>query len=288
MVNVHFYVPCPSLGASLVLNWARSASVHTMPSASPTQEIWKCSERANYKAVLLSCRPAMTSHSSGHPHCTCGNAWFRSGYCCLTPIWILLSGVRNSLYLGFASLNLQLSLSKQVLPLVLLDWKRLKMAQTGGLTLQDLLSDWDQCHPVWLGQRTGRFVGTCRPGCFRQQSTLSPRPAEKHWHCHSHPQLALRPQAMRTWRCIYTYILFGHQGHREDMGERKKGQGEPSLYSYSNWNPAQEDSACGPCILCLLASTTTAANRENQLHFQIILTTIIISISLYSTMTPSQ
>lgn len=54
-----------------------------------------------------------------------------------------------------------------------LDWKRLKMAQIGGLTLQDLISAWYQCHTAWLSQRTGQ------PCCLRQHSTLSPTPCRE-------------------------------------------------------------------------------------------------------------
>lgn len=147
-----------------------------------------------------------------------------------------------------------------------------------GSDSSELVPVWYQCRGAWLSQS----VASCA-GCLQASrlQTSVPHPAEKHWHCHLRPQLALRPEAVRTRRCISSYILFRHQGQREDM-ERKKGQGEPSFHSYSSWNPAQEDSACGLCILCLLASTTIAENRENQLHFQIILTTVIISIILYS------
>lgn len=147
--NVHFYLPSPSLGAFLVQCWARSASVHPQPSGSvshrcfPIQKLWEGTDTANCKEDLLLCRPAMTSHSPGHPHCTSGKGWFPSGYCCQDKV--LLSGQRNVLYMGFSSLRSQLALSKWVLTLTAY-WtvKRLKRIQTGGLKAQDLISVWYQ------------------------------------------------------------------------------------------------------------------------------------------------
>lgn len=83
-----------------------------------------------------------------------------------------------------------------------------------------------------VSQSWPALLGACRPGCFRQLCTLSPTP------CRETLTLSpISPEAIRTQRCIYTHILFRHQGHREDRVERKKGQGEPSFFSRS-WNPA--------------------------------------------------
>lgn len=72
----------------------------------------------------------MTSHSSGHPHCPCDildspldaalrrEEQFVFGVC-----FSLLTAVQMGITQGSS-----------------LDWKRLKMAQIGGLTLQDLIS----------------------------------------------------------------------------------------------------------------------------------------------------
>jgi len=38
--------------------------------------------KAQRQQALLPCRPAMTSHCSGYPHCTCGKGKFPSRYCC--------------------------------------------------------------------------------------------------------------------------------------------------------------------------------------------------------------
>lgn len=153
----------------------------------------------------------MTSQSSGHPSACVGM---------LQSPLLLLSGVRNSLYLRFASLYWQLSLSLDSW----LDWKRLETTQTGALTLLGvrLIS------VPWGLAESGDVQLGWLPQARLLQAPSAPHPAGKHWHCHLCPQLALRPEAVRTQRCIYSHILFRHQGQREDMLGRKKGEGELS------------------------------------------------------------
>lgn len=139
----------------------------------------------------------------------------------LIPLWMLLSGGRNSLYLGFASPYSQLS--KWVLPRAA-HWtgKDLKWLRLGVWHFRTWYQpDISATQPGWVRELASLAVsGSTAPS--------APRPAEKHWHCHPQPQVALWQWGQR---CIYTYILFRHQGHREEVVERKKGQGAPSLYS---------------------------------------------------------
>lgn len=112
------------------------------------------SNTANCKEFLLACRLPWLPTVLTIPLHVCGSF----------PL-VLLLGLRSSLYLGFASLHSQLSLSLDRW----LDWKRLERTQTGGLTLQDLVSvPWSLAEPGDV-----QLCWGLRPGCFRHPQSHS-------------------------------------------------------------------------------------------------------------------